>query len=478
MRWRARPASISKRLVLLLMIATSAGYVCRVAVTVVAPNMMREFGLTQAQMGTVFSAFLVGYTFFQVPSGGLADRVSARRIFMVLCAGWAGLTVLTALVGWRGWGLAMVIPQLWIIRAMFGVVAAPTYPTSGRTIAITVPPRLQARVNSVVLASVGIGSAVTPLLLAPVTSHYGWRTALWVAAALSAGAGVLWWGLGPRELHVGDGTGESVSASVNGESRLAAAQPLRLPSFWFLSASYLLQGYLGYIFIFWFYLYLVQVRHFEVLRAASFTALPWIATMFAIPLGGVFSDWAVIRWGATWGRRSVPLAALCAAAVFLVIGARTARPLLAVAALTTCTVLVLVYRGSVLGDDDATFRRAQRHCGRHHEFWLQSRRHGFARTHALAGGADRMGNSVDVDGGIGDRRRIAVVGSAGGGERAVVAALVAKYFSFSSLHRRTDFWSAGNAGFYGWVGFDELQNFSGHFLIRVGRISDLHWIAD
>lgn len=339
------PASISKRLVLLLMSATSAGYVCRVAVTVVAPNMMREFGLTQAQMGTVFSAFLVGYTFFQVPSGGLADRVSARRIFVVLCAAWAVLTVLTAQVGWHGWGLAMVIPQLWVIRALFGVIAAPTYPTSGRTIAITAPARLQARVNSLVLASVGIGSAITPLLLAPVTSRYGWRTALWVAAALSAAAGILWWWLGPRELHGGTRAGESVSPSAVSESRVAAKRPLRSPSFWFLSASYLLQGYLGYIFIFWFYLYLVQVRHFEVLRAASFTALPWIATMFAIPLGGVLSDWAVIRWGATWGRRSVPLAALGAAAIFLVIGARTARPLLAVSALTTCTVLVLCTEG-------------------------------------------------------------------------------------------------------------------------------------
>jgi ACS family glucarate transporter-like MFS transporter len=120
---------------------------------------------------------------------------------------------------------------------------------------------------------------------------------------------------------------------------------LRLPSFWFLSASYLLQGYLGYIFIFWFYLYLVQVRHFEVLKAASFTALPWIAATFAIPLGGVFSDWAVIHWGATWGRRSVPLAALCAAAIFLVVGARTPKPMVAVAALTICTVLVLCTEG-------------------------------------------------------------------------------------------------------------------------------------
>jgi ACS family glucarate transporter-like MFS transporter len=345
------PGSESKRLVLLLMAATSAGYVCRVAVTVVAPNMMREFGLSQAQMGTVFSAFLVGYTFFQVPSGGLADRVSARRIFLVLCTGWALLTVLTAQVGWRGFGLTTVIPQLWLIRAIFGVVAAPTYPTAGRTIATTIAPRLQARVNSLVLASVGIGSAVTPLLLAPVTSQFGWRTALWVAASLSAAAGVLWWRFGPRQLHLRESLNGAAAAhrfaaaSSTAGSSEASAQPLRSPSFWFLSASYLLQGYLGYIFIFWFYLYLVQVRHFEVLRAASFTALPWIATMFAIPLGGVFSDWAVIHWGATWGRRSVPLAALCAAAIFLVIGARTPRPLLAVAALTTCTVLVLCTEG-------------------------------------------------------------------------------------------------------------------------------------
>lgn len=337
----------SKRLVLLLMAAASVGYVCRVAVTVVAPSMMRDFGLTQTQMGTVFSAFLLGYTIFQVPSGGLADRVSARRIFLVLCAGWTLLTVLTALVGWRGIGLAMVIPQLWLIRGMLGVVAAPTYPTSGRTIAIVMPPRLQARANSLVLASVGVGSAVTPLLLTPITSHFGWRMALSVAAFLSAAAGMLWWRFAPRELHAGGIVDEQSAASDSASlaSPRKIPRPLRLPSFWFLSASYLLQGYLGYIFIFWFYLYLVQVRHFEVFTAASFTALPMFATMFAIPLGGVFSDLAVTRWGATWGRRSVPLVALCAAAIFLVIGARTPQPMVAVAALTTCTVLVLCTEG-------------------------------------------------------------------------------------------------------------------------------------
>ena len=338
---------MSKRLVLLLMVVTSAGYVCRVAVTVVAPGMMRDFGLTQVQMGMVFSAFLVGYTVFQVPSGELADRISARRIFLALCLGWTLLTALTAVVAWRGFGLTTVIPQLWLIRAVFGVIAAPTYPTAGRAIAVTTPPRQQARANSLVLASVGVGSAITPLLLTPIASRCGWRTALLATALLSLAVGLLWRRFAPQQLPSPGNCSRQASAGPSLAAGLSKSfpRPLRSPSFWFLFASYFLQGYLGYIFVFWFYLYLVQVRHFELLKAASFTALPWVATIFAIPLGGVLSDAAVVRWGATWGRRSLPLAALCAAAIFLVVGARTPSPLVAVAALTGCTVLVMCTEG-------------------------------------------------------------------------------------------------------------------------------------
>lgn len=340
-------SSMNVRVVLLLMAAASAGYVGRVAVTVAAPGMMKEFGLSQVQMGTVFSAFLVGYTLFQVPSGVLADRVDARRIFLVICLGWALLNTLTAFVAWGGYGVAMVIPQLWLIRAVFGILAAPTYPTSGRTIAITAPPGMQARANSLVLASVGLGSAIAPLLLAPIADSYGWRVAMLVAASFSLAACWLWARMAPRQLDSPGGVSPQLAMNVPTavSSPDPAFRPLRSPGFWFLCASYTLQGYLGYIFVFWFYLYLLQVRHFDVLKAAGFTALPWVATIIAIPLGGVLSDAAVSHWGAVWGRRSVPLATLCAAAVFLVVGARTSNTMAAVFALTACTVLVMCTEG-------------------------------------------------------------------------------------------------------------------------------------
>ena len=78
----------ARRLVALLVLVASTGYLCRVDITVVAPLLMAEFHLSQAQMGQIFSALLVGYTVFQAPSGWIADRVKTRPLFLSLTLSW------------------------------------------------------------------------------------------------------------------------------------------------------------------------------------------------------------------------------------------------------------------------------------------------------------------------------------------------------------------------------------------------------
>ncbi len=331
-----RPA----RLISLLLLVASAGYVARTAVTVAGPGIMADFRLTQAQLGMVFSAFLAGYTICQVPSGWLADRVSARRLFLVLTLAWTVLTLATALAGATIGGVVLGgLPLLLAVRLLFGVSAAPTYPASARTIGVNLAPRIQGGANGMVLASIGIGSALTPLLVGAAVRAWGWRPALVLPAAIAGVAALAWAAFAPRNLQRGTEHTEGTKATE------AETSPLRSRRFWMLVGSYTLQGYIGYIFVFWFYLYLVQVRHFEVMRAAAVTALPWVCTLVAIPLGGALSDAAVRRFGPTWGRRLVPLPALVLSAALLVAGARTGSAWIAVACLTLCTVLVIGTEG-------------------------------------------------------------------------------------------------------------------------------------
>lgn len=337
------------RLALLLLAVASAGYVGRTALTVVAPQLIAEFGFSLTGMGVVFSAFLVGYTVCQVPSGWLADRVSAHKLFLALALGWTLLMLATAAV--RGKLPALVIAALIALRGLFGIVAAPTYPASARAVAAAVPPTRQARANGLVLASIGIGSAASPLLIAPLSEHVSWRVALAAVAAMTAAAALLWWLFAPAGAHVVKppeprrAPAILETKTVPHGHRSDRTLPLRGRSFHFLCASYFLQGYVGYIFVFWSFLYLRDVRHFSLAGAAAFTALPMIATVFAIPLGGWLSDAAVQRFGPTWGRRSLPLAALTIAGFFLLIVAFTPSAMTAVAALSICTVLVLSTEG-------------------------------------------------------------------------------------------------------------------------------------
>jgi ACS family glucarate transporter-like MFS transporter len=330
---------VGGRLVLLLALTASVGYMCRVDITVVAPRLMAELNLSQLQMGKVFSAFLLGYTLFQVPSGWLAGRASTRRLFAALAIAWAAITCAHGLVGKAWFGLALgALPALLGLRFVLGILASPTYPAAGRAISAALPPERHGSANGLVLGSIGIGSAVAPPLLGFVTLHWGWRTALLVVAVLAILVGMLWWRPAPLA---------QAASAARPLSKDAAAckSPLRLRSFWFLTASYTMQGYVGYVFVFWFFLYLVQVRHFAFLRAAWLTTLPWIASLVVIPLGGVVSDWAVKRWGSTRGRRSLPLPAMILAAGSLLLGARTGSAWLAALSLTAATALVLATEG-------------------------------------------------------------------------------------------------------------------------------------
>jgi MFS transporter, ACS family, glucarate transporter len=259
----------ARRLVLMLMMVASVGYLCRVDITVVAPHLMAELHLSQPEMGRVFGAFLLGYTLFQIPSGWLAGRLPTRALFLALAFGWSALTFTSALVGRLYWGVALgALPALLFLRFVLGIVAAPTYPAAGRAISLSVPPLMQGRANGLVLGSIGIGSAVAPPLLGFMTVRWGWRPALLGAAVLAGFAAVAWRLIVPSQQTLMAARPQPVRPVGRAHASL-----LRRRSFWFLTASYTLQGYVGYVFVFWFFLYLVQVRKFELLQAAWLTSL-------------------------------------------------------------------------------------------------------------------------------------------------------------------------------------------------------------
>ena len=328
------------RWVALLAATAIASYLCRVNITVAGEPIMREFGVSQVEMGRVFSGFVAGYALCMIPAGALADRWGTRRMLLVAALGWTVVTALLASAG-AGWLATVgVFPAFVVLRVLLGVTEAPTFTAAALGISKWIDPARQGRANGIVLAAIGVGSAVAPPLITWLMTHWGWRVAMLVTALPALAVALVWARV--REPVPTARRNEPGAAAAAGAVWRADLARLKSPSFVALTVSYTLQGYVGYIFVFWFYLYLVQERKFALAQSAWVSSLPWVLTIISIPLGGWLSDRLVAgRGGPVWGRRLVPMVALTSGGVLLAIGAATSNAWLAALTLAVATASVL-----------------------------------------------------------------------------------------------------------------------------------------
>jgi ACS family glucarate transporter-like MFS transporter len=313
--------------VALLSATATASYLCRVNVSVAGAGMMRDLGLSQIELGRVFSAFLLGYALCQAPGGMLADRFGARRVLSIAALAWIAATALIAAVG------PAPLAALLVLRFALGVAEAPVFPASAQAISRRIASNFQGRANGFVLAAIGAGSALAPALLGPITAKWHWRAAMLISAIPAVAVAIAWrFASEPPPPPV-----QTAASTLRGK--------LLCPAFVLLTISYTLQGYVGYIFVYWFYLYLVQVRGFDFLSGAIFGSLPWLLAIVSIPLGGWLSDRLAARLGPALGRRIVPIAGLAGAGLLLAWGARTPSGIAAAISLALSTAFVLAVEG-------------------------------------------------------------------------------------------------------------------------------------
>jgi ACS family glucarate transporter-like MFS transporter len=331
-------------IVAMLCATATAGYICRVNVSTAGPLLMKEFGLSQIAMGRIFSAFLLGYAFMQVPAGALADRFGARRVLSVATWLWVIITILQTLTGWGSFASATTTALIvfMVFRLLLGIAASPTYPGSAQGVSRWIIPRFQGRANGIVIASVGLGSALTPPLVSNIMVHWGWRLALVISALPALVIALLWTRIAePAAVSTG-----LKQAPDNNNVVLASSGNIRSISFYLLTISYTLQGYVGYIFVSWFYMYLVQERHFGLLNGAWMSSLPWILSIVSIPAGGWVSDrLATGSLGQVWGRRIVPLTGMALSGILISIGAHTQNAIIAALCLAFATSFILCVEG-------------------------------------------------------------------------------------------------------------------------------------
>ena len=333
-----RSSNVRWLLIFWLFVLSCVAFLDRVNMSVAGDSIADSYHLTIVQLGTVFSAFLWGYTLFQTVGGWLAVRLGPRRVLAVGVLWWGIFTALTAAVPPSIAGALAVFIG---IRFLLGAGEAIMYPAANQFVSRWIPVTERGIANGWIFAGVGIGAGISPPLITRIMQHHGWRASFWVCAAIGIVAGAIWFAiardtpaqhpwLSPLEqekidagLTLGGSRAGAPAASSNG-ARIPWSKILTGRNVWAVTLSYFCFGYSSWIFFSWFYIYLAKVRGLN-LKASSFYAmLPFLAMAACCAIGGVLSD-RLTKWrGERPGRCGVAAVSMALTAVFLVVGSRAA----------------------------------------------------------------------------------------------------------------------------------------------------------
>ncbi len=301
-------------LILLMIAFSGVSYFDRIIMSIAAPQMLKEFALSETQIGWIYSAFILTYAVFMAPGGAVADRFGADRILLLVGVGSALFTALTAWAGkpgiseWLG-----IFPSFLIVRLALGACTAPLYPSCARINATVMPAKWRARVWGGVAAGCGIGGACAPPLFTFMQARWGWRTGFCLSAAGTAALALAWlWVRGNAFRTTGTTRPGAADAIHEGGRRL-----LRNANLVLLTVAYAATNYFEYIFFYWLFYYFGQVRHIATQQSAVYTTAIWLSWAAMTPVGGWVSDRAVVAYGLRNGRRMVPIFALTLSAVLL-----------------------------------------------------------------------------------------------------------------------------------------------------------------
>ena len=312
-----------RSIVLLLLVLISViTFLDRINITMASGDSMAELGLSEKQWGWVLSVFTISYGLMQVPLGVWGDKRGYRLVLALIVLWWSLFTGLT--------GLAWSFGSLLLIRFMFGIGEAGSYPCMTGVVVKWYKQHETSTAQGYIWAASRMGGALTPFIVLPVLLYLGWHWAFYILA----GVGVLWsavWYLWYRNRpsEVKGITAEELATLPAEEAPSTEEQKVAIPwrkmmrnrQFWLILAMYFFYAWGSWFFFSWFPRFMEVGRGFDKSELTYVIAIPFVMSMVGNIAGGYLSSRFSLKYGLKVGRRLLGVGGLAVSALFMFLAA-------------------------------------------------------------------------------------------------------------------------------------------------------------
>ncbi|CAB50057.1 MFS transporter [Pyrococcus abyssi] len=171
---------------LIILILISLGWIFnyshRMAVPSLAPIIMKDLGINNAEIGLLMTSLLLPYSLIQVPAGYIGDKIGRKKLLTISILGYSLSSALIVLTR-DYWDLVTV-------RALYGFFAGLYYAPATALISELFRERKGSALGFFMVGP-AIGSGITPLIVVPVALTLSWRYAFLVLSIMSSIVGIL-----------------------------------------------------------------------------------------------------------------------------------------------------------------------------------------------------------------------------------------------------------------------------------------------
>ncbi len=260
-------------------VATVINYLDRQVLSVLGPELRREFAMTNEDYGMVLSAFMLAYTISNGISGPLIDRLGTRVGYALCMFVWSTAGILHA--------FATGMKSLAGFRFLLGVGEAGNWPAGVKVATEWFPARERALACGIFNSGAAIGAIIAAPLVAWLALRYGWRATFVVIGVTGYVWLAIWWFVYR--------TPPEVRAEVE---KAPAISSWRLFRTRFVSVLTLAKVFLDpvwYFYIFWFPQYLDAVHKFDLKKIGYVAWIPFVTADLGNLVAGWFTGWLLRR---------------------------------------------------------------------------------------------------------------------------------------------------------------------------------------
>src|SRR5262245_27314662 len=257
----------------LLAICFLINYVDRGNLSIAAPLLKDELGISASQLGILLAAFFWTYTAMQFVSGWLVDRFDVNWVIAAGYLLWSLATVTTGIVS----GFATLL----VMRLLLGIGESVAFPSCSKILARHLPEHHRGFANGVIACAFRCGNAVGTLGAGLIMAIYGWRP-VFIGIGLVS---LLWLPAWIKWMPCGKTTHSDL-----GLSTATFIDILRQRSFWGTSLGHFCVNYLVYFMVTWLPFYLVSERHLSMQGMVTTASVYYLVDAVSSITTGRLSD--------------------------------------------------------------------------------------------------------------------------------------------------------------------------------------------